>query len=492
MKTIFRGLSAVLGLFLLFIGIRAATFTAPSPTIDPPYTPRLEDDAALRRLATALSIPTVTTSEPPQYRPESFAALRRHLRESFPLAHTRLSTETVGQHSLLFTWKGSDPQRKPILLMAHQDVVPIDPGTETRWTHPPFGGVVKDGFVWGRGSLDVKNGVVAILEATEALLSEGFAPKRTIYLAFGHDEEIGGSEGASQIAQTLQKRGVRLQFTLDEGGIIVSGAVPSVTNPVALVGVAEKGYLSLKLVAEHPGGHSSMPPPQTAVGILSQAINRLEQSSFPARLEQSRTFFSVVGPQMTFGYRLVFANYDLFAPVIVKILSSKPSTNATIRTTIAATMFHAGAKDNVLPARAEAVVNFRVMPGDTLESIQAYVQRTIDDPRVRLAPYQEGDNAQTGMPASTVSASDGPDFAVLKRSILQATQDPTMVVAPFLFVGFTDARYFAKISENVYRFQPIRLNNADLARIHGTDERLATESYLEAIRFYYTLIRNAT
>lgn len=487
-----RRLLAVLGLIIATVVavvlVRVMSFTIDqgplpeSPVVD------IGTDAAAARLAGAIRIPTITRTEPPRLEPATFAAFRAYLAESFPLAHTRLSTTTIAQHSLLFEWKGSDPSLEPALLMAHQDVVPIAPGTTDSWTHPPFSGAIADGYVWGRGALDVKSGLVGILEAVEALLAEGFAPKRTVYLAFGHDEEVGGW-GAQAIAKHLAERNVELEYVLDEGGMISQGIVPDVADPIALVGVAEKGYVSLGLHTRTAGGHSSMPPAATAVGILSRAIATLEANPFPVAMAHSRVFLEHVGPRMPFLKRLVFANLWLLEPVVVRIMSAKHTTAATLRTTTAPTIFRAGDKDNVLPHEAAAVVNFRIIPGETPETVLARVREVIDDPRVEVAPHGDPGTA-FGSPPSPTSDITADSYLALVRTIRQVAADERLIVAPYLVVGATDSRFFTGLTPNVYRFLFNRIGDEDIPRLHGTNERISVEDYGDTVRFYYLLIRN--
>lgn len=478
-----------LGLVVL-VGVlvyRALTFTLEQGPLPPAVAVAVDDEAAVARLAAALRIPTVANSAEPHFDPASFDALHAHLRASFPNLFTTLSTEAVNRDSLIFTWQGTDPELKPILLMAHQDVVPVDTGTEPAWSRPPFAGQVADGWIVGRGALDVKSGLMGILEAVELLVKAGHRPKRTVYLAFGHDEELGGTHGAKVVAKRFAERGVHFEFVLDEGGSVVEGVVPGVKGPVALVGVAEKGYVSLRLSAEGAGGHSSMPPPRTAVGVVAQAVTRLEQSPFPAHIDHAGRFFAYVGPKMPFDRRIVFANLWLFEPLIFRILSGTPSMNASIRTTTAPTMMRGGVKDNVLPVHAEAVVNFRILPGETPATVKTRVEAVIDDPAVEVEEVEGfGDDPS---PLSDVRSTS---FALVRDAIRQAAQDPELVVAPYLTVGATDSRYFQGITDNTYRYLHIRLGPDDLARLHGTDERISVANYLEMVRFYYLLIRNAT
>jgi carboxypeptidase PM20D1 len=235
------------------------------------------------RLAQALRFATISHEDPAQVDRAPFRELHRFLEESFPQVHHSLKREVIEEYSLLYTWQGTDASLAPALFAGHIDVVPVESGTETEWQYPPFEGCVEEGYIWGRGALDDKVAVLGLLEAAEALLARGFQPHRTIYLAFGHDEEVGGTYGAKRIAALLQQRGVRLEFALDEGLAVTEGIIPKVSKPVAMVGIAEKGYLCLELSAESRGGHSSMPPSETAIGILSAAITRLERHPMPPR-----------------------------------------------------------------------------------------------------------------------------------------------------------------------------------------------------------------
>ncbi len=249
-----------LALFVTALLIRTAIFDSRQIDVRPIERIVLDEDRAIRHLSQALQFETVSHRDPARFDADAFLALRTFLARTFPKTHAALTTEIIGGHSLLFEWAGSDADAKPILLMAHLDVVPVEPGTEDQWTHPPFAGRIADGFVWGRGALDIKSGVMACLEAVELLVADGFEPARTVYLAFGHDEEVGGMRGAAQIAATLKERGAELLYVLDEGGAITDGIVEGVTQPVAIVAVAEKGFVSVELMVEHEGGHSSMPP----------------------------------------------------------------------------------------------------------------------------------------------------------------------------------------------------------------------------------------
>jgi carboxypeptidase PM20D1 len=479
-----------IGLVALALGlatvllVRTATLPSLQLEADPAPVVDLEGPAIAEHLAGAIRIRTISPQRTEQRDAASFRALRHYLAQTYPRVHVSLERELVGEHTLLFTWTGSDPLLDPLALLAHQDVVPVEPGTESAWEQPPFSGAIADGYVWGRGALDNKVNMIALLEAAEHLLAEGFRPRRTVLFAFGHDEELGGPEGAAAVAALFQERGIRPALVLDEGGSVVEPLVPGVAEPLALVGIAEKGYVSAELTALVAGGHSSAPPRETSIGVLADAIDRLEGKPLPSRLTPpARALFDAVAPEASFGPRLLLGNLWLFEPLLVRLLERTPQLAALVRTTTAPTIFEAGIKDNVIPGRARAVVNFRILPGDSIESVLAYVRRTVADDRVRVSALRKRRE-----PSST-SRIGSPHYALLSRTIREVF--PGAIVAPYLILGGTDSRHFHSTSEQVYRFMPFLLSERDLAGIHGTDERVSTDALSKAVRFYLQLLANA-
>jgi len=450
-----------------------------------PPLPKLAVDTAGVTEAMALAVRAKTVSgllDPAGTAPE-FEALHAMLRARYPLVHQKLQREVVGPHSLLFTWRGSDEKAKPIALLAHQDVVPVAPGTEVMWKKPPFAGVVEDGMVWGRGTLDNKSNLVTQLEAVEGLLKSGFQPRRTVYLVYGYDEEVGGRQGAVKIVELLQQRGVRLDFVLDEGLAVTEGVLPGVAQPLALIALAEKGSVSLKLTATAAPGHSSMPPAagSSAIGMLSAALVRLDQNPMPGGIQGAAAeMFNAVAPELPFGQRLAMSNLWLFRPVVEQMLGKGGATNAMLRTTTAMTILSAGNKENVLPGRADAVINFRILPGDTPASVAAHVKRVIADERIDVQPLG------VAFEPSKLSSAQTDAFRVIERTVREVF--PDSLVAPGLMLAASDARHFDAITDHSYRFMPIRFNSQDLARVHGTDERIATEQLADMVRFYHRLL----
>jgi len=447
--------------------------------------PIIYRDSVPERLAGALRFQTTSYQDPTQFVGEAFYSLHKYLEEVFPKVHTTLKKEIVNNFSLLYTWQGSDPKLSPILLMAHQDVVPVITGREIDWGYPPFDGRIAEGYIWGRGAFDNKCCVIGILEAVEVLLKEGFQPRRTVYIAFGHDEEVGGMQGAAKIAELLHGRDIKLEYVLDEGGAIIQGLIPGVSSPIALVGIAEKGYVSLELTVTGKGGHSSMPPKHTAVGILSKAITKLEEHPFPANMTYIRQLFEYISPNLRFTQKTIFANLWLFKPLIEKKLSNISAMNAGIRTTTAATMLSGSTNENVLPKKATAVVNFRIMPGESIVSVVNYVKQTIDDPCVQVS--SRGFSSEP----SLVSDVNSRSYEILRDTIYQIAVDKELMVAPYLVLGATDSRYFTGLSDNIYRFVFNKLGHDDLKRVHGSNERISVDDYLQLITFYYQLIRNS-
>ncbi len=472
---------------VLLIALVVNTLRLPSAQgrAEPATDIRVDKDRVAAHLAAAVRFKTVSnagTAMPD----EEFVGLQRYLDDTYPKLRIALSKETIGRHSLLYAWPGSDPRAAPVVLMAHQDVVPVEPGSEAGWTHPAFEGAIDDGYVWGRGTLDDKGALIATLEAVEALLDRGFQPVRTVLLAFGDDEEVGGLQGVKQVALTFRSRGIRPSLVVDEGGSIVEGVIPYVASSVALVGVGEKGFVSVDLTVQEPrGGHSSMPPAHTAIGILAAAIQRLEQNQVPAVLDgPTREMQECLAPEMSFPGRLIVANLWLFRPLVERRMLASSGTAAAVRTTSAVTMIDGGVKENVLPTRARAVVNFRIRPGETVDTVLEHVRHTIADPRVVVK--RRGDYWSNPSP---LTATEGAQFATMRTAIRMAF--PDVVVAPFVFVGATDSRYFAPLSGAVLRFFPFRTDAADLERPHGINERVSVAGLADAVRFYQHLITTA-
>jgi carboxypeptidase PM20D1 len=487
MRRLFALFGIVVGVLAIVVG--AKTLLMPSRQLNvAAVTPvKVDAAAAAARLGAAVRFKTIASTSDLDANGAEFSGLHALLQSSFPKAHAVLQRELVGQYGLVYTWLGSDRSAPAIGLMAHQDVVPVAPGTEGDWQQPPFSGALRDGFVWGRGAWDDKGNLMSMMEAVELLAGSGFKPRQTIYLIFGHDEEIGGLRGAAEVAKLFKQRGIRLQFVLDEGLLITDGVLAGLNQPAALVGVAEKGYMSLLLTASATPGHSSMPPPQaetSAIGMMSAALARLEDRQMPLAVRGlSQEMFETLAPEMSGPNRVFLSNMWLFKPIIEQQLKKGASTNASLRTTTALTVFNAGNADNVLPGRASATVNFRLLPGDSGDAVVAHVAEAVKNPSITIEKVP-------GMSeASKVAATDAPGFQLINKTLRQL--HPDVIVAPGLMIGATDSRHFDGVADNVYKFSPVRAKPEDLKRFHGTNERISIDNYVELIQFYHQLIGNS-
>jgi carboxypeptidase PM20D1 len=444
------------------------------------WEPPAQPDPACEHLSRAIRCRTVSSSEG-ETDMAPFMELHKALSEMYPLVHGNLEKEVVNGGSLLFHWKGTDPDARPVLFMGHQDVVPVEPGTESDWEEDAFSGLIKDGFVWGRGAMDIKGQVITLLDAVERLLSEGFTPNADIYLAFGHDEETGGVEGAKKVAAVLRERGIRFEFLMDEGGCIAYGALPGVAAPAAVVGICEKGYGNIEMTAQGEGGHASMPPAHTALGVLARAAARLEAKPFPRRITApARLMLKYAGPHMGFVNRLAIANLWLMAPLVKMLFGATTTGNALLRTTMAVTMAQGAPAPNVLPQHARMVVNVRIAPGTAGKDVLAYMAKVIDDPRVKLRPDRLDE-------PSKVSSVESRAFELIREGV--AAVCPDAFAMPYLMVAGTDVPKYEDIADDCYRFTPYTADSSDLERIHGTNERLSIENVARCVAFYTHVIK---
>ncbi|MBC7705237.1 MAG: M20 family peptidase [Rhodoferax sp.] len=482
-------LGTVALLLLLVVVLAVNTLRKGSRQLDVPALALLEIDKAgvSARLGEAVRARTVASLTDPAQNADQFEQLHGMLKARYPKVHSALKREVINQFSLLYTWPGSDPRAPPILLMAHQDVVPISPGSEQQWSVDPFSGILKDGFIWGRGAWDDKGNLIAQMEAVEMLLSSGYQPKRTVYLAYGADEEISGERGAARIAALLKQRGVRLAFVIDEGLLITEGIIPGLSKPAALIGVAEKGYLSVVVKVPGTPGHSSMPPPKntSAIAVMGHTLQQIDNDQMPAHIRGiAAEMFASLAPEMDGFARVALSNLWLFGPIVQKQLEAGASTNALLRTTTALTMVNAGNADNVMPGEVSATINYRMLPGDSaasiLQRLKAQVAKTLGNARFELVALPNGSEA------STVSPTESAPYQLINRTVREVF--PGTLVAPGLMIGATDSRHFSDISDHIFRFSPVRAKVEDLARFHGSNERISADNLAELIRFYHRFL----
>ncbi len=488
------GLLAALALLLAVVLWRTASYGPPATqgeALTLPTPPAFDTSSAADRLGEAIRIPTITyaSGDPEPGEEQPWLDLRAWMETTYPAIFGATSTEVVASYSLLITWPGSDASLAPLILMAHQDVVPFNPGTEDDWAHGPFGGVVADGYIWGRGAMDDKGSLIAILEAADTLAASGWTPTRTIMFAFGHDEEVSGA-GAQAMFNLLASRNVDPFMVLDEGYAVLAN-YPLTGKPAALIGVAEKGYLSLEITATTEGGHSSRPPRESGAVRIARAIVALEENQMPADLTAApfNDMIRAVSADLPWATRLAFANRWLLEGAILSQLESDETASAIVRTTTAPTMMSGSIKDNVLPQRASAVVNFRVHPNDTIEDVIAHVEDVTGDiAGLTIQPYTGG----LGSAASPVSSSDSPAYRILE-AVAREAGGGDVPVAPALMIAATDSRYATAISDDaIYRFAPAIFDDTDLNGFHGTNERLSVENLERMIRGYAQMMMAAS
>ena len=481
-RLIIAGIGAI-GLLIAVVVVRTLMHQPPAATDTDRVEIELNERALAERLSQSIQFKTISFQSPELKDQSQFTGFIDWVHSSYPLVHSRLEYVQLND-TMLYRWPGSDSSLKPILVTGHYDVVPVIPGSEDQWQQPPFSGAIVDGVIWGRGALDDKSGVLGILEAATYLLEAGHQPVRTVYLSFGHDEEIGGPEGAAAVAAYLADQGVQLAWSLDEGSFIFDGLIAGVDSLVAAINVAEKGSVTLDIIAAAEGGHSSMPPKTSAITDLARAITRLEENPVPGGLEGlAADMFDRISRYMPFVPRMFFANQWLFGGLIDDQLSAAPTTNAMLRTTTAPTMLSGSVKTNVLPIEAVATVNFRIHPRDSMDSVENYVTDLVASDSIHV-------RRRSGANASSVSDWQAPGFSIIAQSMREIHGD--IPVAPGLMVAASDSRHYGKVADNAYRFNPIRLTPELLTGFHGTNEKISVADYAQGVRGYIRIIAHGT
>jgi carboxypeptidase PM20D1 len=479
------GLLGIVGALVAVAVIRTSTYEPPASldlgSVRLADAPQVDVDRAAQHLAAAIAFRTVSHQDASENDPTEWGRFHAWLVDTYPAAHAAMTREVVAGHTLVYTWPGSDPARQPIVLLAHHDVVPVTAGTEPDWRHPPFDGVIADRAVWGRGAVDDKGSLVALFEAVEALAAAGFQPGRTVIIVSGHDEEAGGS-GAAAAAKLLESRNLRAEFVLDEGLLVVED-FPLIGRPVALVGIAEKGYGTLRITAPAKGGHSSTPPPETGVEVLARALLAITSNPFPMRFEgpaadMVRTLAPVANPAV----KLAVANEWLSGPLLVRQIAATPAGAASLHTTIAPTMLRGSPKENVLPQDAAAWINYRIAPGHSAAGVLQHATQATRGLDVKV------EWVQPPYDPSPVSSITSDAYRILAAA---ASDGGKLPVAPGLVNATTDSRYFTTIADDVYRFQPVVASLSEIEMIHGTNEHLTTDNLRRMIEFYAQVIATA-
>jgi carboxypeptidase PM20D1 len=475
-------LGTLLLLILLIIAVNTARFESKQLERSGVANVYPIDYDAVDKLAGAIRIPTVSYDDPALLDTTAFLAMLAYLDDHFPLAGAAMEKTIINSFTVIYHWKGKVNNTQPSILYAHLDVVPIEEVNRDEWLHDPWSGDTAQGYLWGRGALDNKGSMIAMLVAAERLLDKGFTPDNDVYFIFGHDEEVGGPEGAGHAAKYLESRGITTKFNLDEGGPCSHGMVPFVEGAVLMLGTAEKGYVTLQLTAKVKGGHSSKPEKVTSTGVLVQALARLEKYKFPQRVSPvMQDFMAYAGPEMGLPYKAIFANTWLFKPLILKAYQEiSAEGNALTRTTFAITLMNAGVKENTIPGEASAKVNFRILTGESVASVVETVKKVIDDERIDIEIIRP-------IEPSPVTSTASYGFKMVQE--VGAKIFPDAIVSPFLMLGGTDSKHFEKISESLVRCQPVRMDAELLRTIHGVNERIGIHDYMEMIAFYEEIIQ---
>ena len=446
--------------------------------------PAFDTALAAQHLGAAVRIQTVSHQDPAENQLGEWTRLHDWLTATYPKASAAMQRQELGQ-TLIYTWPGSDPAAQPIIVMAHQDVVPVTPGTEGDWKHAPFAGEIAEGAVWGRGSIDDKGSLVGLFEALEALAGQGFKPKRTIILVTGHDEEVGGT-GAEAAAAWLAANHTKALFTIDEGGLIATDT-PMINGPAMMIGVAEKGYATLRVTAPAIGGHSSAPPQPSEIGTLNlaKAVLAIDAKQFPLELRgPGKSMVEVLAAKVGGSAKMAAANAWLFGPLLVSKMAASPASAAMLHTTIAPTMLTGSPKENVLPQSATALINYRIAPWDTSAAVLARAKAATAGLPVTVAWTERAPQEP-----SPVSSSNSPGWNLIAAAAL--ADHPGTVVSPYLVVAGTDSKHLTPVSNDVYRFQAISLASTDIKMIHGTNEHMTLDNLTSLIRFYARLIATA-
>jgi len=434
------------------------------------------------KLAALVRIPTVSHFDPGQEDEAAFLAFKSEISRLFPLVMSRLIHTDAGKRALLLEWPGSDASLDPVVLTAHFDVVP--PGDPALWEHGPFSGTISKGHIHGRGCQDIKITLVSILAAAERLLEQGFVPKRSVFLAFGGDEETGGTRGAAAIAAILAQRNLKPGFLLDEGGPVAQDVLKFADRPLALIGISEKGYVDIAIEAIGSGGHASMPPRHTASGAVARTVTLSESQPFQTRISFTLArMLEGLCPYVPFSYRLLFRNLFLTEPFVKAAFASSPTTNALVRTTTAATMLTGSNKENVLPETATAILNVRVLPGSTVAETMTRISTMAANCGASARLAHEG-RANDPMPESPV---DHFGYRAIEAAV--AVAFPEAGTIPFMFTAGTDTKHYRNLTPAIYRFTPLLQNPVDLARVHAANERVSVDNLHRCCLFYETLLQ---
>ncbi|MGM9627563.1 MAG: M20/M25/M40 family metallo-hydrolase [Faecousia sp.] len=470
----------ILALVLLFaavVAVRTARFTPkPQPEISDEEI-SFDRDAAVDALAQLVQCKTVSYNDSSLEDDGEFEKLISLLPTLYPNVFRVCSMDRLPDRALLLRWPGKQPG-DPAVLMAHYDVVPVN---EENWEKPPFAGIIEDGILWGRGTLDTKVTFNGIFSAANSLIGQGYQPEKDIYFAFSGGEEVNG-KGAPNIVQYFLDHGIQPALVVDEGGAVVEDVFPGVKQPCGLIGIAEKGMLNAQYRTVSAGGHASAPKPHTPVGVLSAACKRVEDHPFPAHMDgPAAQMFDTLGRHSTLLYRVIFANMWCFGWVIDLLAkTSGGEMNALVRTTVAFTQMEGSSARNVIPPEAKMVSNIRLNPADSVAFALDYLKKTVGDPNAEIKALESFD-------PSPISETDCPAWDKVAAAVAETWRG--CIVSPYLMVQCSDSRHYGKLSNHVYRFSAMDLTSDERATIHGNNERIRLETIGKAVEFYIRLMK---
>ena len=466
-------------IFLAIILIRALMFKPRAAENKSSYPVFVNGEKAVHDLAEMIKCKTVSNRDASLDDQAEFDKFEALLPQLFPAVYSKCSFEKVGTRGLLLRWKGKSPDA-PSVFMSHYDVVSVE---EKDWEKPAFDGVVDNGVLWGRGTIDTKGTLNGILQAAESLINEGFVPKNDIYSAFGGNEEVNG-DGSYGIVQLFKERGITPGLVIDEGGAVCTGVFPGVSSPIALIGIAEKGMVNVEYTVKGGGGHSSSPKAGGPVSRLSSACLKVEKASFKYTVSApTKQMFDLVVSHSSFLYRVLFANLWCFGPVLSLYAKlSGGEMNAIVRTTTAFTQMEGSKGVNVIPPVAKMASNHRIIPGETVESTVAHIKKAVKDDKVQVTVIN-GNNP------SVISRTDCEAYDRVRSSVAETWQDA--IVTPYLMVAGSDSRHWGEISDKVYRFSAMALTKEERGYIHGNNERIPFATISRTVEFFERLMRKS-
>ena len=511
MKKILAALFILLLILILVLVVRTVTYKFGKVTRnvdDKELVNTAPSEQSVRRFVGGIRIPTISNEvyEETDFKP--FDEFMKYLADSYPEVYRVMDVDTINTYGLVFHWKGKNSDLKPILFLSHYDVVPVvgyDPSTATvadtvfrfhdkplppigtyseKWDYPPFSGAVAGGRIYGRGTLDMKCMLFSLMEGADNLIAEGFQPERDIWFAFGQDEEVSGRQGAFKIADYFKQKGLRFSAVYDEGGIIAApgSAIESIQEPLALVGVGEKGFLTLRLTIKGMGGHSSMPPSKSSLVYAAEIIEKLNNNQFPAEIiSPIAAFFDNVGGEMGFFSRMAIANQWLLEPLLLKTMEKSPASNALVRTTTAITMAKGSDAANVLASEAEVTVNFRILPGESVAGVIEHVKKLCEGYDVAIHVVSERE-------PSSISPENVRGFEIIKEEMAKIY--PAAIVTSYITIGGTDSYKYQTVSDDIYRFLPICLNQYEQRTIHNENEYISLENFGKMQWYFKELMKN--